>query len=175
VDKGGGGRCALKVTQPIEFVPVHNAWFATREQRVPGCAIGSFNPQHPKGRGGEVYPAQAKAASAAQPKFTRWYYMKNSELLASRTEGVSPIPLERSEATPMRCKAITASGQPCKAKPHKDGLCFFHFDPAKAAELGRKRGAAPSAYLRAVERTRCTAGVKVARFRGRPLFPSADS
>jgi hypothetical protein len=40
----------------------------------------------------------------------------------------------------MRCKAIATSGQPCKAKPHKDGLCLFHSDPAKAAELGRKGG-----------------------------------
>jgi hypothetical protein len=35
---------------------------------------------------------------------------------------------------------MTRNGQPCKAKPHKDGLCLFHSDPEKAAELGRKGG-----------------------------------
>ncbi len=48
--------------------------------------------------------------------------------------------LKRIEAMPVRCKATTVSGQPCQAKPHKDGLCLFHSDPAKAAELGRKGG-----------------------------------
>jgi len=40
----------------------------------------------------------------------------------------------------VQCKATTSSGNRCKAKPHKDGLCFFHSDPKKAAELGRKGG-----------------------------------
>jgi len=48
--------------------------------------------------------------------------------------------LKRSKTTLAQCKATTASGQPCKAKPHKDGLCFFHADPQRAAELGRKGG-----------------------------------
>src|SRR5208283_1774380 len=39
-----------------------------------------------------------------------------------------------------QCKATTSSGDRCRAKPHKDGLCFFHSDPKKAAELGRKGG-----------------------------------
>ena len=39
-----------------------------------------------------------------------------------------------------QCKAMTPSGQRCRAKPHKDGLCFFHFDPQNAAEVGRKGG-----------------------------------
>jgi general stress protein YciG len=39
-----------------------------------------------------------------------------------------------------QCKATTSSGGRCKAKPHKHGLCFFHSDPKKAAELGRKGG-----------------------------------
>lgn len=50
------------------------------------------------------------------------------------------MPVEPSKGTPAQCKAITASGQRCKAKPHKDGLCFFHSDPQRAAELGRKGG-----------------------------------
>ena len=50
------------------------------------------------------------------------------------------MPLKRSKPTLVQCKATTSSGERCKAKPHKDGLCFFHSDPKKAAELGRKGG-----------------------------------
>ncbi len=50
------------------------------------------------------------------------------------------MPLKRSETTLVQCKATTSSGERCKAKPHKNGLCFFHSDPKKAAELGRKGG-----------------------------------
>jgi general stress protein YciG len=50
------------------------------------------------------------------------------------------MPLKRSKPSLARCKATTSSGTRCKAKPHKDGLCFFHSDPKKAAELGRKGG-----------------------------------
>src|SRR5208283_3799387 len=50
------------------------------------------------------------------------------------------MPLKRSKPTLAQCKATTSSGDRCKAKPHKDGLCFFHSDPKKAAELGRKGG-----------------------------------
>src|SRR5271157_4208091 len=53
---------------------------------------------------------------------------------------VAPMPLKPSKPTPAQCKATTSSGVRCKAKPHKDGLCFFHSDPRKAAELGRKGG-----------------------------------
>jgi Family of unknown function (DUF5763) len=35
-----------------------------------------------------------------------------------------------------QCKATTSSGGRCKCRPHKDGLCFFHSDPRKAAEPG---------------------------------------
>ncbi len=55
-------------------------------------------------------------------------------------EEVSPMPLRRSKPTLALCKATTSSGARCKAKPHKDGLCSFHSDPKKAAELGRKGG-----------------------------------
>jgi hypothetical protein len=50
------------------------------------------------------------------------------------------MPLKRSKPTLAQCKATTSSGNRCTAKPHKDGLCFFHSDPKKAAELGRKGG-----------------------------------
>jgi general stress protein YciG len=48
--------------------------------------------------------------------------------------------LKRSKPFPAQCEATTSSGEPCKAKPHKEGLCFFHSDPKRAAELGRKGG-----------------------------------
>src|SRR5215831_9166142 len=54
------------------------------------------------------------------------------------------MPDKRSQALPVQCKATAASGERCKAKPHKNGLCFFHSDPARAAEceepLGRGDG-----------------------------------
>ena len=50
------------------------------------------------------------------------------------------MPLKRSKPTLAQCKATTSSGGRCKARPHKDGLCFFHSDPKRAAELGRKGG-----------------------------------
>jgi len=40
-----------------------------------------------------------------------------------------------------RCKAITKSGKPCPAFATKGGgLCYFHANPNKAAELGRIGG-----------------------------------
>ena len=50
------------------------------------------------------------------------------------------MPFKRSKPILVQCKATMSSGERCKAKPHKDGLCFFHSDPKKAAELGRKGG-----------------------------------
>ena len=47
---------------------------------------------------------------------------------------------EHSSTTTAQCQAIAASGERCKAKPHKNGLCFFHSDPQRAADLGRKGG-----------------------------------
>ena len=39
-----------------------------------------------------------------------------------------------------RCKAKTKDGKPCRAAATETGLCFFHSNPNKAAELGRKGG-----------------------------------
>src|SRR5271167_4680295 len=50
------------------------------------------------------------------------------------------MPLKRSKPTLAHCKATMSSGGRCKARPHKNGLCFFHSDPKRAAELGRKGG-----------------------------------
>lgn len=57
----------------------------------------------------------------------------------ARGKGI-PMPLKRSKLPLVHCKATTSSGKPCRAKPHKGGLCFFHSDPQKAAELGQKGG-----------------------------------
>ena len=38
------------------------------------------------------------------------------------------------------CKAKTKAGKPCKAIPYARGLCAFHADPRRAAELGRMGG-----------------------------------
>ncbi len=39
-----------------------------------------------------------------------------------------------------RCSARTVEGKPCQAAAMPSGLCFFHGNPRKAAELGRKGG-----------------------------------
>ena len=39
-----------------------------------------------------------------------------------------------------RCKGTTRSGKPCRAAATDGGLCFFHSNPDKAAELGRIGG-----------------------------------
>jgi general stress protein YciG len=39
-----------------------------------------------------------------------------------------------------RCKATTKQGEQCRAAATGGGLCFFHANPNKASELGRKGG-----------------------------------
>ncbi len=39
-----------------------------------------------------------------------------------------------------RCSALTKRGKPCRAAATEGGLCFFHANPKKAAELGRIGG-----------------------------------
>jgi hypothetical protein len=39
-----------------------------------------------------------------------------------------------------RCKGRTKQGKPCQAAATAGGLCFFHANPDKAAELGRVGG-----------------------------------
>jgi general stress protein YciG len=60
--------------------------------------------------------------------------------LCSASDGEYTIPPKRSKPALAQCKATTSSGARCKARPNKDGLCFFHSDPKRAAELGRKGG-----------------------------------
>ena len=56
-------------------------------------------------------------------------------------KGRAPTQAKHSSDTPAQCKAVKVSGERCKARPYRDGLCFFHFDPSRAAVLGRKGGA----------------------------------
>jgi general stress protein YciG len=42
--------------------------------------------------------------------------------------------------TEIRCKGLTKAGKHCGAAPTAGGLCFFHANPNKASELGRKGG-----------------------------------
>lgn len=46
----------------------------------------------------------------------------------------------RKNAGRRTCKATTNAGKPCPAPAVENCLCFFHADPARAAELGRKGG-----------------------------------
>ena len=39
-----------------------------------------------------------------------------------------------------RCQSMTKKGKPCGAAATDGGLCFFHANPNKAAELGRIGG-----------------------------------
>jgi general stress protein YciG len=39
-----------------------------------------------------------------------------------------------------RCKGKNKSGKPCGAAATAGGLCYFHANPDKASELGRKGG-----------------------------------
>lgn len=39
-----------------------------------------------------------------------------------------------------RCRGKTTAGKPCRAAATDGGLCFFHSNPQKAAELGRIGG-----------------------------------
>jgi hypothetical protein len=38
------------------------------------------------------------------------------------------------------CRGLTKSGEPCKAPPTGDGLCYFHAHPEQARILGQKGG-----------------------------------
>jgi hypothetical protein len=48
--------------------------------------------------------------------------------------------LSHLKADKKRCKGVTKSGEPCPAWAMEGGLCYFHANPDKAAELGRNGG-----------------------------------
>ena len=41
---------------------------------------------------------------------------------------------------PCLCRATTKAGGPCPVPATASGLCYFHDDPKRAAEMGRKGG-----------------------------------
>src|SRR5215467_5878407 len=55
-------------------------------------------------------------------------------------QGVSSLKLEPSKAAKKRCQGVTKNGAACTAWAMEGGLCYFHANPDKAAELGRKGG-----------------------------------
>jgi general stress protein YciG len=60
------------------------------------------------------------------------------------TEGVSPLHLEPSVATRKGCKGTKKNGVACTAWATEGGLCYFHANPDKASELGKRGGKAKS-------------------------------
>jgi len=61
-----------------------------------------------------------------------------------------------------RCRAKAKSGQPCQAAPTAGGLCFFHANPNKAAELGR-RGGRKNRHVVATEKLELPANLNTAQ------------
>jgi len=52
----------------------------------------------------------------------------------------SHLQLEPSKAARKRCQGVTRNGTACTAWAMEGGLCYFHANPDKAAELGRNGG-----------------------------------
>ena len=58
------------------------------------------------------------------------------------TGASSLIQAEASKSSRKRCKGVTRSGTPCTAWAMEGGLCYFHGNPDKASELGKRGGRA---------------------------------
>src|SRR5215472_15007290 len=56
------------------------------------------------------------------------------------TQGSSLLQLESLTAAKKRCEGVTKNGTACTAWAIEGGLCYFHANPDKAAELGRNGG-----------------------------------
>ena len=59
---------------------------------------------------------------------------------AESAQGRQPPQFGPSKAAKERCQGVTKSGAACTAWPMEGGLCYFHANPAKASELGRRGG-----------------------------------
>src|SRR5215831_18074095 len=59
---------------------------------------------------------------------------------AESAQGRQPLQFGPSKAAKERCQGVTKSGAACTAWPMEGGLCYFHANPAKASELGRRGG-----------------------------------
>ena len=69
--------------------------------------------------------------------------MKNNHDLGApgaSAEGSSLLQLEPLEAAKKRCQGVTKNGAACTAWAMEGGLCYFHANPDKVAELGRNGG-----------------------------------
>ena len=62
----------------------------------------------------------------------------------ARKEGVERV---NTTGSKIYCKGKTKKGKPCRAAAMEGGLCFFHANPNKAAELGRVGGRRNRHYL----------------------------
>jgi general stress protein YciG len=60
------------------------------------------------------------------------------------TDGASPLQLEPLKVAKKRCKGVTKNGTACTAWAMEGGLCYFHANPDKASELGKRGGRARS-------------------------------
>jgi len=54
----------------------------------------------------------------------------------------------------IQCQAMTKVGKSCQAPAMSGGLCFFHANPKKASELGRKGGSRRKRQLSLEDRAR---------------------
>ena len=59
---------------------------------------------------------------------------------AESAQGRQPLQFGPSKAAKERCQGVTKSGAACTAWAMEGGLCYFHANPDKAAELGRNGG-----------------------------------
>ena len=69
--------------------------------------------------------------------------MKNNHDSGAPGASAEGSPLLQSEplkAAKKRCKSVTITGVACTAWAMEGGLCYFHANPDKAAELGRNGG-----------------------------------
>jgi uncharacterized protein DUF5763 len=58
------------------------------------------------------------------------------------------MPIKRSKPTLAQCKATTSSGARCKAKPHKEGLCFFLPTPRERQSWAEREADAIGTFTR---------------------------
>src|SRR5262249_9581064 len=78
-----------------------------------------------------------------QPKLTEECQVKNdhdSGAPGASAEGSSLLQLEPLKAAKKRCQGVTKNGAACTAWAMEGGLCYFHANPDKAAQLGRNGG-----------------------------------
>jgi len=89
------------------------------------------------------FASRTRCCNPVEPKLIKECLVKNdhdSGAPGASAEGASPLQLEPSVATRKRCKGTKKNGAACTAWAMEGGLCYFHANPDKAAELGRNGG-----------------------------------